>query len=429
MLKARLLRKQARLPALMTVAILLIAVFAPGALAFNYNGSDDPEYGGNKPFDFNGYEYVDRTHIKIFFNKSTTKSDEFDAGQFTVKRDSDDHNVVVSSMAETTGSGCSDYRLTQGTTQTLTLSENLDYDTLYRVIIDAQSVADDNYISLGNYRYNEDFTFYFRTPDSIGVYSTTYAPKVSYTLDTNQTDSTYDDEEDVAYEHNLGVCFDRPMYNDSTTISNFLSSLSTNYTMTGNGSGTVAQDSTVDSTYTTDGQCYTPHANDVHTFFFFPQTVNQKTNAVYNRFSTSGVTYSYRLALPNFTQYGNNKTWSSSDAGYAAVDQFDFDSAGYDQVGWLDTRPSVSGSGANVTVTWSASGIIYADTPAADRYDLYRSTNRWDPGSLIYSDINGTSQAVTLPGSGTYYFRVVPKDSSATYGDAGYSVPSEAYSY
>jgi len=433
MLKGKLFRKYARLTVVLTVATLLFASFAPGAFAFNYNGGGGGT--GNKSFDFNGYELVDLDTLKIFFNKSASKTTEIDASQFTVTKRGG--SAVSFTMAESTGSGCSDYRLTQGTTETLTFSSSLDYDSLYDVVIKAKTVADDNYLTLGNYRGGADFKFSFRTPDSSGNYSTTVAPVVSYTLDTNQTDSTYS-ESGVAYEHNLGVCFDRPMYNDSTTITNFLNSLSSNYTMTQNGSGTVVQDSTIDdNTPVTNGQCYTPHANDAHTFFFFPQTVNTNSYAAYNRFCytsggvpVGGVTYGYRLTLPDFVQYGNNKTWTSSDAGYAAVDQFDFTSANYDQVGWLDNRPTVSGTDDSVTVSWSASGITGASTPSANRYDVYRSTNRWDPGTRVVTDTSDTSVNDTLPVEGTYYYRVVPKYSGTPdYPDAGYSVPSDPYTW
>lgn len=417
MLKSK--TKYARLTAVLTMAALLVTMFVPAAFALNYNGGGGGT--GNKPIDFNGYELVDRDTLKIFFNKSATKSAEFDKEQFSIKRVSDESVVNVTSMAESTGSGCSDTKLTQGTTEELTLASQLDYDTLYKVTIDAPTVADDNYLTLGNYRDRQDFTFYIRTPDSSGVYSTTYAPKAVYTLDKNQSDSSFS-ETDVAYEHNLGVVFDRPMYNDATTISSFLSSLSSNYTMTSNGSGTVVQDSTIDNnTPVAGGQCYTPHANDAHTFFFFPQTVNTSNYAVYNRFSTSDVVYGYRLTLPNFVQ-SSTKTWTSSDADYAAVDQFDFSSLDADLPAWLDNRPTVgSATSSTLTVSWSVTGITNCATTSG--YDVYRSTNEWKNFAKINTSlVTGTSYVAEGLASGTkYYFRIVPVNSTS-YLEAGFSV-------
>lgn len=162
-----------------------------------------------------GYQYINRNSLYVFFDKSKGSNGEFAASMFTVKMHNSPYtDVSVSSISTNSSngySGCSDTGLTNGTRVTLNLGSNLEYDTLYDVTI-SNLCRDNNGLSLGNYRYRNDFTFTFRTPQQDTHYSDT-TPVVTYTLGTSN----------VSYEANLGIIFDRPM--KESEVSTFLDNL------------------------------------------------------------------------------------------------------------------------------------------------------------------------------------------------------------
>lgn len=392
MLKSRFFKKSVKIVSLLLGAVMLLATFAPVAFALNYSG--------NKPLNFNGYQYVNTTTLYVFFDKSMTTTGQYDASMFTVKQNGTSNYVTVNSISVIDGigySGCSDSGLNKGTRVTLNLGSALSYDTLYDVTI-KNTLADNNGITLGNYRYRNDFTFTFRTPQSDGHYSNT-APVVTYTLGTSN----------VSYEDNLGVVFDRPMASGS--ISTFLSSLSSNF-YNNTKSATVVQDSTIDTSAVSGAECYTPHANDAATYFFFPETGNGNTTTSYNRDSSGS--NSYTLTLPSFTDVDNHTTSNPGSITFSTVSG--------DLPGWLDNTPTVSSPGAGqLTVSWTGTVI----TPTPTSYDVYlwdsTSPGNQYTGTYVYID-NTTSTSYTISGlvSGrTYYARIVPKNS---YGTVGFSL-------
>jgi len=398
MSQSLILKKSAKIATLLSVAILLVTLFASAALALNYSG--------NKSLNFNGYQYVDTTTVHVFFDKSMTTTGQADVSMFTVKDHATSANVDVSSISVNDGtgySGCSDSGLNKGTRVTISLGSALSYDTLYDVTI-KNTLADNNGITLGNYSYRNDFTFTFRTPQSDGHYSNT-TPVVTYTLGTSN----------VSYEANLGVIFDRPMASGS--VSTFLGSLSSNF-YNNTKSATVVQDSTIDTNAVSGAECYTPHANDAATYFFFPQTGNGSTTTSYNRdYSGSN---SYTLTVPSFTDVDSH---TSSNPG-----SLTFSTVSGDLPGWLDNTPAyVAGDPDTLTVQWNASTI----TPVATQFDVYYWNATADPSNTQYNATYTLDNLDSVTGSGPYsitinsltsgddyYIRIVPKNS---YGTVGYS--------
>jgi len=394
MLKSLMLKKSAKIATLLSVAILLVTLFASAVFALNYSG--------NKSLNFNGYQYVDTTTVNVFFDKSMTTTGQYDVSMFTVKDHATSANVAVSSISVTDGtgySGCSDSGLNKGTRVTISLGSALSYDTLYDVTI-KNTLADNNGITLGNYSYRNDFTFTFRTPQSDGHYSNT-TPVVTYTLGTSN----------VPYESNLGVIFDRPMASGS--VSTFLSSLSSNF-YNSTKSAMVVQDSSIDTNAVTGAECYTPHANDAATYFYFPQNGNGSTTTSYNRdYSGSN---SYTLTLPSFTDVDNHTTSNPGSRTFSTVSG--------DLPGWLDNTPSVSQgvSDGTLDVTWNASLI----TPTASQFDVYYTDGNKYTGDYIQDIVDSVTgsgpYSITITGldnSKSYYVRIVPKNS---YGSVGYSL-------
>ncbi len=414
MLKSKLFKKCGRIAATMLVAIMLIASFVPGAFALNYNG--DGSGSGNKPINFNGYEYVDSTNLKIFFSKQSSTTDEINSTQFTVTKVSDSSTPSFS-YAESSGtnkSGVSDLSLNKGCTVTLTFDSALSADALYLVTIKAATLADDNLITLGNYRNRNDLKFYFRTPVSGTTWSDTNALVVSYSFDLDPTDASYS-ASNVPPEPNLAVIFDRPLASGSVT--SFLESLSDNFTRGGNE---VVQDTVIDTNSVTGAECYYPYANTARNTFFFPETVQGNTYTCYNRAydNVNHTVYNYSLTLPSSFNDGTTNwdttSWSNKT--------FTFGSLGYDVVGWLDNRPAASYDEDEeiVTVTWNQSAI----TPVATQFDVYYTKGNKFSGTysqVINPTISGTYTATFAPpaGTGDYYVRVVPKDANTS---AGYSV-------
>ncbi|SPF43467.1 conserved exported hypothetical protein [Candidatus Desulfosporosinus infrequens] len=391
--------------AVLTLAMSLL--IAPGAFALNQNGTNSPGTG-NKPLDFNGYQYVDSSHVKLFFNKSLS-STQITAGQFSVIPDGGSGNLV-SSETLTTGtgySGCSTTNLTKGSTVTLALSSALSADTLYDVSINGTTLADGDGLTFNNYQTANPFTFKLLTPESDGVtYDNTKSLNVAYSLGTSN----------VPYENSLVVVFDRPFSTNSTTLSTFISNLSTNYTK---GGTTVVQDTNYSESKTTPktgAECYYPtsnNTNNVNNTFFFPETVNTDSYAVYNRDSSGS--HSYTLTLPTFTDVNGNTFTTPGSLSFSTVSG--------DLPGFLNNTPVVTtgSSSGYLNVSWSASSF----SAAATSYDVYYidSTLGGDMLTGSYSGpINTTSTSKTITGLNSgdlYYVRVVPKNS---YGKAGYSV-------
>lgn len=394
---SRLLKKSSKLTMALVLTLALSLLLAPGAFALNQNGSGSGT--GNKPLDFNGYQYVDSTHISLFFNK-TISSSQIAAGQFTVTPHSGSGNLV-SSYTLNTGSGysgCSTTNLTKGSAVTLTLSSALAADTLYDVTIKAATLSDGDGMTFGNYRTRTNFTFTLLTPKSDGTYDAAVPLNVTYSVGTSN----------VPYENNLVVVFDRPFSTDSSTLSTFLSSLSTNFTK---GGTQVGQDSNYsDTTPVTGDECYYPtsdNVSNVNNTFFFPEVVNGNSYACYNRDSSGS--YSYTLTLPTFTDVNGNT--------YSNPGSITFSTVSGDLPGFVNNTPAVTAGTSSLSVSWSASLF----SASASSYDVYYTSGNMLTGTYTLAG-NTTTTSYTISGltSGKkYYVRVVPKNS---YGEVGYSL-------
>lgn len=388
---------------LVVLSLLISLVGAGSASALNFNGAGGAGGGsgsGNKALNFNGYKFTntDRNKLYLYFDK-TLSSAQLDVSQFKVKEHSSATTVAVSSKALSTGtgySGCSDSQLDVGSTVTLTLASNLDYDKLYDITL-SSTIAANNGITLGNYYQHNDTTFLMKTPTNAGAYTGT--PAVTFLTDLTS---------DVSYEANIVAVVDRPISNTSTV----LSSLSTNFV---NGATTVTQDSTIDGTAVTGAEAYTPHANDEHNTLFFPLTGKGNSNIAYNLDSSGS--NSYTLTMPSFTDVSSN----SYSGGSAS-----FDTVGSDLSAWTDAVPTTSLSGSSVTVNWSGNSNT-SITPAPYGYNVYYSNSKFGFNAnwtkFNSSIVTGTSFTQSLP-TGSYYFRVVPIDAAVNGLESGFSLPT-----
>lgn len=196
----KMLSKTSKFIVLLTVTVMLLATFASSAFALNHNQTDGSSTG-NKPLSFFGYQYVDRSHIYLFFDKTMTSGTDVVAGQFTVTTHDSPYTAVdVDSISVNAGigySGCSITGLNKGTRVTLNLASNLEYDKLYDVKMKAATIFMGAGNTLGNYYYRNDFKFTFRTPLEGGGYSNT-TPVVTFTESNGDT-------QNVSYESNIGV--------------------------------------------------------------------------------------------------------------------------------------------------------------------------------------------------------------------------------
>jgi hypothetical protein len=418
--------KRATLAALSAGAVMLAVPFLPGcgsssetesagpALSeLNYPG--DGSGGGNKAVNLSGYEYVDSTHLNIYFNHQFTALSEVDASMFVVKPDTGGSDLVQSIiMTSGTGySGCSATNLNKGTKIAVTLSSAMSADTLYKVSING-TLTDDNGLTLGNYTNRKETSFVFRTPTSCGgdpvvcSWSNT-TPRVSHTLDVGAY---------VPYEQNLVVIFDRPI--DPSTLSTFLSSLSANYKKEGT---MVVQDS--DNSTTHDpvdyAESYTPHSNNsgvtsnINTTFFFPEFVSSRYLPVYNRDSSGS--YSYELTLPSFT---DKSAHTFTDLG-----TIEFTTISSDLPGWLDDAPTTTAGSGSLTVSWNATSLIAAYVGTTTGYDVYytAASNKWTGTYTLGCSTSGTPLPTSctingLTSSQPYWVRVVAKNGV---GETGYS--------
>lgn len=405
MFKSRFFKNSAKIVSLLAGAAMLITAFAPSALALNYNGEGGGT--GNKSFNFNGYEYVDSTHVKLYFDKQSVSGDDtatpivegIHKDHFAISLKNSPYTAVsISSITVSSGSnksGVSGTYLNKGTTVTLNLGSSLSADTLYKLEMDTDTLMNNNNMSLGNYRTGMAFDFTFKTPDGSGDYTGT--PDVSFWQANSATG--------VPWESNIVFVVDRPLKED--TISSLLSTLSTNFKKSGN---TVTQDDTIDEIAVQGAESYTPVANIPRTAFIFPLVASNSAEVTTTCYNLSSGSYS--LEVPVITDVDNNSTSASETTSFTTVSN--------DIAGWLEDAPTYSNLTYNsVRINWS-DGVI---EPVADTFDLYKSENMYDNYAKVnVSDITGTSpyyyDVSNLTPETTYYFRVVPKNS---YGAAGFS--------
>ena len=97
-----------------------------------------------KAVNMQGYQYVNTTTLKVFFDKVLSTLNQ---GQFKIQTDGGTP-VSISNMSTSTGSGWSNPQSALGTTVTLTTGQ-LSYDTRYKVIVSST-------VTMGNSTTNSD---------------------------------------------------------------------------------------------------------------------------------------------------------------------------------------------------------------------------------------------------------------------------------
>ncbi|AIQ14340.1 fibronectin type III domain-containing protein [Paenibacillus durus] len=352
---------------------------------------------GNKAINLHGY-YFDaqsRSQLKIYFDKSLSGSVK---EQFKIVRASDDASQTISSLGTASGGGWTSSGASTGTTVTLGMQNNFDYDTLYKVTI-SNTVGANNNLTLGSFQNRKDYVFYFRTPDSGGNY--TGDPIISF--------QPANDADGVAYEGNVEFTVDRPV--NAADLSGLLSSPNSGITLKKNISGTwtdVVTDPQFDSTAVSGAESYAKQVNDAHTFFFYPLTAGGTAAFSYD-LDPSG-THQYMLTLPAFDDVGTGHFDGAS---------ITFDTVSSDIPGKLSAAPTVGTVGStSVSLTWSGA-------TGATSYKVYYSTDPyWGFEDHLAGSTTGTSYTVnSLSPSTTYYFRVTPVNAG---GEAGYSPKATA---
>jgi hypothetical protein len=400
--------------------------------ALNYNGGGNGS--GNKALNLSGYEYVDSTHIIIYFNHQSSTSGEIDASMFQVKPMQGSTNYVSSVSAESgnSHSGTDAVNLTKGTKVTVTLGTALSADTAYKVMING-TLANDNGLTIGNYTYREGFEFVMRTPVSCSGTPVTCswssaAPVVKYEI--NSADAG-----GVPYENNLVIVFDRPLL--ASALPDFLDALSANFIKDYADPVVQDDDNTTGHDPVDGGECYTPKSNNVatnawgaNTTFYFPMFLNGTKDsnnnafAVYNR-DDSG-SHHYELTLPSFTDISNH-TFSNPGTK-------EFDTLSADLPGWLDGRPTVTAGASQglLDVSWSATTLDSNKIGPTTGYSVYYvtatsstdTTNKWAGAYTSFGcSTSGSPPATSCTISGLspstyYYVRVIPTNSV---GGAGFS--------
>lgn len=412
-----------KLVAVVTLAVSMAAM--PAAFALNESG--DGAGGGQKAVDFVGYEYVDSTHVDVYFSKQTGVT--ADPSMFSFQLQGSGTTIDVSSINQTNASrytkqeldgGGSDVML--GTKMRLNLASPLSAGQRYNVTI-KHSVMDNNGMSLGNYHGRKDLIFAMRVPSG-GSYGNTTPIATFWVGDHASPGAT--NPSNVSYESPVTVILDRPIA--SSDLSTFLSSLNTGYR---NGANAVNLDYTImgDPNDNTD-EAYDAHANEVNgksSTFFFPMTKLKSTTEAQNRLHDTG--YNYTVNLPDLTgswlqdDLGNNITAWKNYSG-STISNFTFSTASSDYPGFLDRSylyAASTGDSAgqmkvsfyNSTITPSPAGYYLAYTSSAN--SPWSSANSWTirtteshtgGTNVVFGDSGGAIPA------GTYYIRLVPHDSS-----------------
>lgn len=409
-------KKSSKLANMAALALAFTVAVGSSAFALNYSGSTSGT--GNKPISFSGYQYVDSTHIAVFFDKQTGSPGEtITASLFDVIPHSGGSDMVSSVSVLTGGtggqySGTTDANISKGTKATITTS-SLTAGNYYDVIIHG-ALEDKNTLSVGNYTEGKDLKFTFLVPD--GGYPDT-EPLVTYIV--GDPDSTTG----VPVESNAILVFDRPLASGSLT--SYLANL--NSTSAGVGFKDTSSSTTVPNTQS--HYAISNNYDNVNTTFYYPMTKQSTSTAVYNR--TAG--HNYTLYLPQFTDTSSNTftTFKNAITGTTGISSFSMSTAATDYAGWENTgNPAVNLSATRVSTTqinvsWPVDqdysilpdpagfNVYYIDATNAD--GKYASIGSWTKANAsVISNTHSSPMSYSITGltSGhTYWVRVQPTNS------------------
>jgi len=385
------------------LVMALIMVLAVSAFALNYGGGGTGS--GNKSFGFNGYEIVDSTHIKVFFNKTFSTPARVDLSQFSYKPLPSGSATAFSNISTASGnnrSGVSGTNLTNGSSVTLTTASALSADTRYELKIQAATLSDNNKITLANYTNKQELVFNFKTKNNSGNY--TGEPEITLLAPTGST---------IPRENNVMFVVDRPVREDE--VSGLLSNMNSNFSAT--------KDPDIDDTAVDGAVCYTARANDARTAFFFPLTGNGSSTIAYNLPSYAN----YVFTMPSFYDASNNY--------YPGASQISFTSWSGDIAMWNDKVPTATKGTSNgyVNVSIDQSSLTGAGTNYKAYYRLapttaesykYGTASDWQAGPTLTGSGPFTGTITGLQQCSYYYVRVVPVDANGYYTEAGFTVPS-----
>jgi hypothetical protein len=373
---------------MVTMVTLMTLLMSVAAHAHNVKASI-------KAVNILGYQYVDQTTLKVFFDKGMYNLNQ---GQFKIETEGGSP-VTISNMGTVSGTGCSGWNnplSPGGTTVTLTTSSNLSYNTRYKVTVSSTAQMGNSFhLSLGDYLLHSDVQFFFKTPNSDGTYSGT--PQLTL-IPTGQY---------VGVSDNVEAISDIPI---DTTYTNFnlsdmkLQKSSDNLTYTD-----VTMDTTLDTNSTTDAEYYTGQINDAHNCLFLPLTIGLNTTPAYNLLSYNEY---YRLVLPAI------KGYNGGDVLYTVPTPQDYFTTGQEDTpaGLGNLIQTVTGYTTNsVSLSWSDVATDNSGS-APDHYHVYYSENPYFNFVKSTDTVshNGTTNTCTVTGltsATTYYFRIVPANS------------------
>lgn len=267
------------IPALLAVVMMLS--MAPAAFAHN-------EYQG-KAINVLGYEYVNTTTVKIFFDKNIPTTN-ITVNDFTIQKTGESAKTI-NSFTRANGSGWTNAYAPTGSTVTLTLGSALSYDTTYHVTVDGGLTAN-NGLTVGYYLHGDDVAFDMHTPDSSGNYDTGDTTFAFIPVDNTDTD----------FSMNVMAISSIPIDTSSFTLSDVK-------LQKWNGSvyADCIRDTTFDTSETTDAESYTAQINNAHTCLFLPMTLASST-PMYDLLSLDG---DYQLSIPSSIEGVNGDTFST----------------------------------------------------------------------------------------------------------------------
>lgn len=342
-----------------------------------------------------GYEYVNQTTLKVFFDKGLYYPNQ---GQFKIETEGGSP-VTISNMSTTSGTGWTNPMSQTGTIVTLTTSSNLSYNTRYKVTVSGTvQMANSFYLSLGNYLLHSDVQFFFKTPNSDGTYSgtpqLTLIPTADYVGTSDNVEAISDIPIDVNYENFHLSDMKLQKSSDNNILDPYTN---------------VAMDTTLDTNSTDGAEYYTGQINDAHTCLFLPLTIGKNTTPTYNLLSYNEY---YRLVLPAIKGIGDGPELYTVPTAQTSFKTGQEDTP----AGLGNLIQTVTGYTTNsVSLSWSDVATDESG-PAPHHYHVYYSTNPYFNFVKSTDTVshNGTTNTCTVTGltsATTYYFRIVPANS------------------
>ncbi len=380
------------------VLFIFLLSLTLGQSAFALNGPS-----GNKVVSYNGYRYIDNTHIQVWIDKNIGGG-PFDPLQFKIFEGSDTSGTEIAvtnvegNFTDTNITGING-SMSAGANYKLTSAIPFKAGHTYTVVLN-NTLKTNNGINLGQFYSHKDIVFSFTAPNVDGTYAAV-TPKIEFRPEKNATN--------VPHEVMIWFSLNVPM--DNTTAAQFSNYSEGKSTLVLKKNGVpVIYDYNLDNVE--EGNIYAPIVTTDRTTVIFPMVAGGSSTTCYNL----GGNATYSLDIPAITLVNGTVIPAQTVTFKTATDIVP---------SRIPSPLTAAPNGSNLTISWPASLANVPYSPAATGYYVWCSDNPyWDFVKLNSAPVPASpTPSYTTSGlkpSTTYYFRVSGVNGSAETGFSDY---------